>query len=129
MVAYIIDTYAWIEYFLGGNKGDVLKEMFLDEAKEFFTVECCLAEIRGWSLKNNKDFEMLLKIIKANSSIMHLTEQDWIKAGEERHEQRKMQKDFGLIDAVIVVKQKEYAAKVISGDLHFKALKNVIFLE
>ena|SRR3989338_9405973 len=125
---FIIDSYAWIEYFLGSKKGDVLKEMFLDDAKEFFTVECCLAEIRGWSLKTNKDFEKLLKIMKANSSIMHLTEQDWIKAGEIRHEQRKTQKDFGMMDAVILVKQNESSAKVISGDLHFKTLKNVIFL-
>ena len=120
MVVLIIDSYAWIEYFIGSKKGEVLKELFSESKDDFFTPECCLAEIKGWALKNNRDFEGLLKIMRANSSIMHLNEHDWIKAGGLRHEQRKLQKDFGLIDSVIVVKQKEFSAKIISGDAHVK---------
>ena len=129
MVRFIIDSYAWIEYFIGSKKGEVLKNLLSESKYEFYTVECCLAEICGWGLKNNLDFEKLLKIIKANSLVIPICEKDWILAGKTRHEQRKTQNDFGLIDSVILVKQKEYSAKVVSGDLHFKELKDVLFLD
>ena len=126
---YIIDSYAWIEYFIGSEKGEVLKKLFLDNRNKFLTVECCLAEIKGWAIRNKEDFDRLIKIIKANSNIIQVTELNWIEAAKERFEQRKIQKDFGLIDAVILTKQKELNSKVISGDRHFKNLKNIIFLE
>lgn len=125
---YIIDSYAWIEYFLGSSKGENIKKLFIDEKNQFMTLECCLAEIIGWSLKNNQDFDSLFRIIRSNSQILQITEHDWIDAGKERYEQRKKQKDFGLIDAVILVKQKEFGCKVISGDKHFKSLHNIVFL-
>jgi predicted nucleic acid-binding protein len=126
---YIIDSYAWIEYFIGSTKGEILNKLFSNKKDNFFTVECCLAEVNGWAIREKQDFERLFKIIKANSGILHLSQEDWIDAAKERFEQRKKQKDFGLIDAVILVKQKELRCKVVSGDSHFKKLKGVVFLE
>lgn len=126
---YIIDTYAWVEYFIGSKKGETLKKLFLDEENVFLTVECCLAEVNSWCIKNNQDFDTFLKLIKSNSRILIVTERNWIDSAEERFKQRKSQKDFGLIDSVILVKQRDYNSKIISGDSHFKKLNNVIFLE
>ncbi len=126
---YIIDSYAWVEYFMGSQKGEVLKKLFLDEKNRFAAVECCLAEIQGWALNNKQDFNTLFKIIRANSTILPLTEHDWINAGKERFEHRKTQKDFGLIDAVILVKQMEFNSFIVTGDKHFKGKKNIVFLE
>jgi len=125
---YVIDSYAWVEYFIGSDKGKLLKKLFLDEKNNFLTIECCLAEIKGWALKNNKDFDDLFTIIRANSRILSLTEHNWIDSGEVRFEQRKSQRDFGLIDAVILVKQKELNCKLITGDKHFKGMKSIVFL-
>jgi len=125
---YIIDSYAWIEYFIGSKKGNVLKKLFLDEKNTFVTAECCFAEIIGWSLKNNQDFDKLFRIIRANSHIISLTEHNWIDAGKERFEQRKTRKDFGLIDSIILVKQKEFSCKLVTGDRHFKGMKDIVFL-
>lgn len=125
---YIIDSYAWVEYFVGSKKGEVLKKLFTDEKNKFFTIECCLAEIRGWAIKNNQDFDNILTIIKSNSESLSLTENDWILAGEERANQRKTKKNFGLIDSIILIKQKDLNCKIITGDIHFKDLKNINFL-
>jgi len=124
-----MDSYAWVEYFLGSSKSKILRKLFLNSKNSFITIDCCLAEINGWSLKNKKDFNRLFKIIIANSNILSLTEKDWINAGEERFKQRRLQKDFGLINSVILVKQKELNCKIISGDKHFKNINGVIFLE
>ncbi len=126
---YIIDSYAWVEYFIGSKEGEILKKLFSNANNRFFTVECCLAEIHGWALKNNQNFDNLLKIIKANSEILETSIENWIDAAKERNIQRKTQKNFGLIDSVILVKQKEINCKIISGDKHFENLKDVIFLE
>ncbi len=125
---YIIDSYAWVEYFIGSGKGEVLKKLLLEEKNKFFTVECCLAEIKGWAIKNNQDFNNLIAVIRANSEILSVNEDGWILAGEERAKQREKQKDFGLVDSVILIKQRELKCKIITGDLHFKHLKDVIFL-
>ena len=126
---YIIDSYAWVEYFIGSSKGDILRKLFLESNNNFLTVECCLAEIKGWSLRHDKTFDELFRVIRANSRIESLSEHDWIHSGEERFEQRKTQKTFGLIDAVILTKQKELNCKLVSGDKHFKNLNKVIFIE
>lgn len=129
ILLYIIDSYAWVEYFIGSEKGEMLAKLFLDEKNRFLTVECCLAEIRGWSLKNGQDFDKLFKVIRANSNIASVTEHDWIDAGQIRFEQRKLKKDFGLIDSVLLVKQKEFECRIVTGDKYFKGLRNVIFLK
>ena len=126
---YIIDSYAWIEYFIGSKKGEVLKKLFLERKNKFFTVECCLAEIKGWCLREDQDFDKLFRIVKSNSSVLQIMEYEWINAAKEKFEQRKMQKTFGLIDAVILTKQKELNCKIISGDKHFKSLNNILFME
>ncbi len=126
---FILDSYAWIEYFIGSKKGEIVRNLILDEKNQFFTIDCCLAEIMGWALVNNKDFDVLFKIIRTSSVIIHAMEHDWIEAGKEKFEQRKTQHDFGLMDAMILTKQKKFSCKIISGDKHFKNIKNVVFLE
>lgn len=125
---YLIDSYAWIEYFIGSAKGEKLRQLLLTRSNTFSTIICSFAEIRGWSLKNNKDFNEPSRIICANSTILQLNERDWIKAAEERFMQQKTQKDFGLIDAAILIKQKERNCKIVSGDKHFKGKDGVVYL-
>ena len=125
---YILDSHAWVEYFIGSHKGEMLKKLFLDEKHRFVTVECCLAELQGWALKNKQDFDSLFRIIRANSTIVPITEHDWIDAGKERFEQRKTQKDFGLIDAVILIKQQQCSGFIVTGDNHFNGKKNIVFI-
>jgi predicted nucleic acid-binding protein len=67
-------------------------------------------------------------MVRSNSGILQLSEHEWVKAGHERAEQRKIQKDFGLIDAAILVKQKQLGCKIITSDKHFRKLKHVFFL-
>ncbi len=125
---YIIDSYAWVEYFIGSKKGEILKKLLSDEENNFFTIECCLAELRGWSIRNNQNFRELLEIVRANSLILKISEADWISAGEEGYNQKRIQRDFGLIDSTLLIKQKELHCKIITGDQHFKNMKNIVFI-
>lgn len=125
---YIIDTYAWVEYFTGSEKGKKVRKLFENLMNRFVTLECCLAELKGWSIKNRIDFEDVLKIIAANSEILPVLKDEWINAAIIKHEMVKRIKDFGLIDALLIAKQKKLNCRIITADLHFKNLRGIEFL-
>lgn len=127
-VLFLADTYAWIEYLIGSERGRKVKELLKDERNIFFTLECCLAELKGWCLKENKDFKKLYDIVVSNSTIISIETSDWIRAAEIRFAMRKRIKDFGLIDSLLLAKQEKLGCKLLTGDKHFKGLNNVVFI-
>jgi len=42
-MAYLLDTYAWVEYLIGSKKGEFVKGMVEDENSVIYTPECGLA--------------------------------------------------------------------------------------
>ena len=92
-------------------------------------MECCIAELRGYCLKNNFDFDVLFNGIRKNSLILPVLREHWIKAAKIKHNLRKKIKNFGLIDSILIAKQEELNCKIVTGDYHFKNLKNIIFVD
>lgn len=117
---YLIDTYAWVEYFIGSKKGEKVKKIIEDENNVIFTPECCLAEIKGWAIRESMDFEELYSIIRKVSDIQCILTQDWLEAAMIRNELRKTKEGFGIIDALVIAQQKRIGCKVVSGDPHFE---------
>ncbi len=128
MNRYVIDTHGWIEYFRGSSAGEKLGKLLGDGKNKFITGECSIAEIKCWTLREAREFEVFARIVEENSSVEPVTMKDWLYATDLRHEMRKTRKDFGLIDAVILAKQKRHDCTLISGDADFKGLPNVLFL-
>lgn len=126
---YILDTYAWIEYFIGSNKGAIVKNIMDSPHNRFITLHSSVAELHEWCLKEGREFEKLFGIIRVASSIEPIALDNWIEATSIKHEMRKYIKDFGLIDAILLAKQKEFKCRIITGDKHFENLKNVDFLK
>lgn len=126
---YIIDAYAWIEYFRGSKKGKKAAKIIDSSASELLTLETTLAEIKGWALRNNISFSELETIIRHNSDIEHLTSEDWLRASEIRYEIRKKIRDFGFFNAVLLAVQERIKCKILTGDPHFAKLKDVVFLK
>ncbi len=88
-MVYLIDTYAWVEYFIGSKKGEKVKKIIEDENNVILTPECCLAEIKGWAIRENMDFEELYNIVRKVSDIQCILTQDWLDAAVIRSEMRK----------------------------------------
>ncbi len=129
MNIYIIDTFAWVEYFQGNKKAEVFRKLLLDTNNQFITAECSVAELRLWSLRARRGFDEFYRVVQANSSLSPITLHDWLEAAGVRQEMRKSRKRFGLIDAILLVKQKELRCQIISGDPHFEGLPGVVFLK
>lgn len=125
---YLIDTYGWIEYLNGSKKGEVIRDLINDSGNKIVVMECCIAEMITYSLREGKDYERALEIIKNDSIILPITIDTWIKAAKIKHDFGKKKKHFGLIDAILVAKQTELKCKIVSGDFHFKGIKDVIYI-
>lgn len=126
---FILDTYIWVENIIGSKKGARLQELFDNPDNKLVTMECCIAELRGYCLKNNFDFDVLFNGIRKNSLILPVLREHWIKAAKIKHNLRKKIKNFGLIDSILIAKQEELNCKIVTGDYHFKNLKNIIFVD
>lgn len=127
-MVYLIDTYAWVEYFIGSDRGERVKKIIEDEDNTIVTPECCLAEVKGWCIRENQDFDELYSIIRKISDIQCILTQDWLEAASIRSEMRTTGKDFGMMDALILAQQKRLGCSVVSGDLHFKGLRDVVLI-
>lgn len=125
---YLVDSWAWVEYFTGSDAGLILKRLLDKKRHKFITMECTVSELKSYCLRNGRDFSQMYTVLKRNSVILPVLTSHWLKAAEIRHETRKKIGDFGLIDAILVAKQNELKCKVISGDLHFKNLKNAVYI-
>lgn len=125
---YLLDSYAWIEYFIGSKKGLVVKKIIDNKGNELFTADCCLSEIKLWALQEKLDFSTYFSAIRMNSNLIEISSLDWLNGAVEKFEKRKKIHDFGIIDALLLVKQKELNCRIITGDSHFKNLKNIEFL-
>ena len=122
---YIVDTHAWVEYFLGSKYGSVLKRLIDNKSNKFITMECSLAEIIGYCLKNNADFNEIHNIVKTNSFVFPVLMRHWVRAAKIKFELRKKIKDFGLIDAILMAKQNEPGILVYQYDPDKQTLTKV----
>ena len=123
----VFDTYAWIEYFLGTNKGKEVDSYLKDN--DIITPILVIIELNYKSDKEKWDFEPILDFIKSKSTISFI---DWDIANissKNYLEQRKRHKDFSLVDAIILSTAKVYNTKLLTGDKHFIGLDETVFLD
>jgi len=125
---YLVDSWAWIEYFIGSKKGLALKKLLDNKNHKFITMECTISELKCYCLRNDIDFNRMHITLKKNSVLLPVLTNHWLEAAQIRHEIRKKVKDFGLIDSILVAKQNELKCQIVSGDNHFKGMRNIVYI-
>jgi predicted nucleic acid-binding protein len=126
-MVFILDAYAWIEYFKGTGEGAHVGNI-LKKADKIITLECTISELLSYCLRNDMEFSRIYASMKSVSFIFPVTIDLWISAARVKAELRGKRQGFGLIDAILVAKQRELGAKLVTGDPHFKGMKDVILL-
>lgn len=122
----LLDTYAWIEFFLGSEKGKKVREII--ESSKCFTSIISLAEISEWCMKNNRDIEERFSIVKKNSVILDIDEDIAKLSGIMNFHNKKKVKNIGMMDSIVLATGAIYELKIVTGDEHFKKFENVIML-
>jgi|YelNatPaOPRAMG01_1025707.scaffolds.fasta_scaffold02674_5 predicted nucleic acid-binding protein len=125
----LLDTYAWVEFFIGSKSGKRVLRVI--QENRCFTSIISLAEIVDWCLKNGlkEKAKKYVEIIERTSTILNITKEIAILAGEINQERKKKVKGWGMIDSMILATATFYKLKVLTGDSHFKDIDNVEILE
>lgn len=124
-IPIVVDTYAWIEFFRGTSAGKKLIDFF---DKELITPSIAIAELSFKYEKEKIDFTNRLNFIKTKSKICFLDERLASVAGKIRYE-RKHINGWGVVDSIILSTARFFKAKIITGDEHFRDLKESIMVK
>jgi predicted nucleic acid-binding protein len=68
-------------------------------------------------------------LILSNSQLVNAYEKLSLQAGLLHCEMRKTLKDFGLADAYVLATARRLKSKILTGDMHFKNVKEAILIK
>ena len=131
----VVDAYAWIEIFLGSEKGVKAKEA-LEKASEVYTPDTVLAEIARKYLREGISLEEIverLKIVTEVSNILSIDLDIALEAAKSYIELSKEARREGLrnpslFDAIVLSAARTVKAKVLTGDKHFRSRPETIWI-
>lgn len=121
----LIDSWAWIEFYAGSEAGEKVKAYVMDEDQDIIISTINLAEIYQVALRSfdEKTADARRRALKNRCNIISVDEEIAVMAARIKHDLK-----WGLGDALIYATAKREGAKVLTGDLHFKGLSDVIYL-
>lgn len=129
---YVIDSYSWIDYFDGNVAGQKVKQHIENPNNEIITNILNLAEISSFFIRKNFEISKIdeaFKILFSISKIYNFDADFSKNAGLLHAQMRKKEKDFGLIDAFVLLTARKLKARIITGDKHFSKLKEAVLIK
>lgn len=128
MSRFVVDSWAWMEYLDGTHTGLKVKKMLEKGDDEFFTSIISFAEIISRTKRKNMNVETAEDAVSSCSSIVDIDKEIAKEAALFHGEIRKKIDDFGLGDAFVVIAARRLGAKVLTGDPHFKGIKETVMI-
>ena len=126
----MIDSYAWLEYFMGTAAGEKAKEIIDSVADEKLTPTICMAEIYAKVLRVEglERAELQRAFIKSRSALIPLTEEIAVEAAKINVEMKRKIPGWGLADSIVLSTARIKKAKILTGDEHFRNLPEIKFI-
>ncbi len=131
---YVVDAYAWIEYFRASSAGEVARQYI--ESEWSATPTIVVSEISRKLLsqidlgnETQEGRSKRLEFIRASTTIVNLDFEIAVKAGEIDLAMRKKRRGWGLADSIILCTARVTKGKVVTGDEHFKGLEETVFIK
>ena len=122
-IAFLIDTWTWIEYWKGANKKAI---QIIDESTEPFMVSSItIAEVAQiYRQREKRLVTVRTDDVAARAEVVPVTFEIARLAGQLRNTEI----DGGIADAIILATARLTSSKIVTGDQHFKGKKNVVYL-
>jgi predicted nucleic acid-binding protein len=131
---YVIDTYAWIEYFKGTSLGQVARQYI--EGDSTATPSIVILELERSLLRDIAEgnetrggAKKKTEYARSVTSIIDLTYDSAIKAAQTDKEMRKKIKNWGMADSIVLATARQLGAKVVTGDEHFRGMKEAVMIK
>lgn len=123
----VIDAHAWIEYFAGSSSGQKAGE-FIQRGSAATSV-ASLAELQHkYLMEKWLSFDADLKFLSTKTSVIPIDKEISLLAGQINYANKKNIKGWGMIDSIILATARTLSTKVITGDPHFKNLRDAIII-
>ena|SRR3990170_1993775 len=129
MTRYVVDAYAWIEYLIGSNSGAKVHATLEKENTDIYTCAVTVAEVVSKVAREGRDIKIAYDVLLSNSRVINADEELSMEAGLLHAVMRKTEKDFGLADAYVLATARRLKSKVLTGDAHFKGLKEAVLIK
>ena len=129
MSNYIIDAYAWVEYFNGSKSGEAVKEIIENPKNFIFTNIITVSELASSYKKKSLSFEEEKKSLLTLSKIYYIDFEFAIETGELHANTKKDRKHISLADIFVLLTAKKLNAKVVTGDEDFRGLKEALMIK
>ncbi|MBS7628433.1 type II toxin-antitoxin system VapC family toxin [Candidatus Bathyarchaeota archaeon] len=117
MENYLIDSFAWIEYFSGSNAGAIARPFI--ESNRGITPTIVIAELSEKYRREELSFDDDLDFITRRTNVISLDTSIAEKAGSLSHERKQKVKSWGLADSIVLATARIHNAKIVTGDEHF----------
>ena len=125
---HVFDAYAWIEYLIGSDVGKKVKAILDNAEAEVYTCAVTVAEIISKTVREGRNFEDAYDVIVSDSNVIDADEKLSKETGLLHAEMRRKIKDFGLADAYVLASARKIGGKVLTGDPHFKNVRDAILI-
>ncbi len=131
----VVDSYAWIELFLGSPMGSRVQELF-ESAEDAFTPDSVLAELSRKYFREGVSEKMVrerLVAVQGASHVVTINPDLAVHASRaylelvERAKKRRLRSP-SLFDGLVLGAARLKDAKVVTADPHFKDLPETIWI-
>src|SRR3989344_9035572 len=129
MNKFVIDAYAWIEYFNGTKLGIKVKEILESPNNSIYTNAITISELVSSYKRNSRSFEEEKKILLSLSTIYEINLEFAEEAGKLHAGLKKERKHISMADIFALLSARKLNAKVVTGDENFRGLKDVYMLK
>ncbi len=123
----LIDSSAWIEYFMGTEKGEKVRKI-IDDDEQVYISPVVLAEIYSKSIRTDGKQDERRDFMVKRCVVVSIDERIAVQAAKIHAEAKKDIKNFGLADAFILATAREREIKVLTGDPHFRNFLESVML-
>lgn len=124
-----LDTFAWLEYFMGSAKGNRVRER-IEDAPIIYTCPMVLAEVASKlerAINETEAADRTAFIVEHAVMIEH-TAGIGILAGRIHAMMKEQVAGFGMADAFILAAARSKGVRVLTGDPHFKGVEDADLL-
>ena len=120
----LIDSWAWIEYWKGGELGEATAA-FIDGEEESVASTINLAEVYLWVRRfyDEATAGEKLATVEKRCHVFPVERDTAVEAAKIKRSER-----LGLADSLILATARQAGAKVVTGDPGMKGVKDVVFL-
>lgn len=118
----LLDTSAWVEFFIGNARGRRVREVLRKEP--CYTCIVSIAEAANWALKEKRDPKLLLGIIEKLSIVINMDRDLSALAGKLNFNRKQRNKKWGMLDSFILATGLSYGLKILTKDSDFEDVEN-----